>query len=213
MKKTRSAVAAVMVGSLLLTAFAQEGAESKAPPTVSEILARAKTSYEAGHHAKCMSEIREASTVLMAERTRLIRAALPGAPAGLERLPMEELSVPELEKTSSAELMASSVGLLVTQKYKGKIQSILVTVMVDSPFLQKYQWNEAISEKTPGDSERIQYGKYKGLLADKGSGNLDLQLKVETSMVKVESVSLSRDDLLAFFDAKAVDVLAAALTK
>jgi hypothetical protein len=213
MKRTRFAVAGVMAGSLLFTAFAQEGTEPKAPPTVPEILTRAGASYGAGHYSTCMSEIREANRRVMADRTRLVRAALPGSSAGLEKIPAGEPSTTDMLAMSRAEIAASTLGMVVTQRYGGQGKSMRVTVTVDSPFLQANGMDEALSKQLDKNPGAVQYGKYKAILSDKGSGSLDLELLIETSMIKVESLGLTRDELLAFIDQKAVDALAAAVAK
>lgn len=213
MKKTTFAVAVVMVCTLFLAAFAQEETEPKSPPTVPEILTRAGASYTAGRYSTCMAEIREANQVVMAERARLIRAAFPDAPAGLEKRSSEEPYGGTSATSPAAEIAASMIGLLVEQEYRGKTKSIRITLTADSPFLQKYGRAEALSKSLENDSRRIQYGKYRGTFADMGSGNLDLELFMETSMVRVASSGLTRDEVLAFFDQKAVDVIVAALAK
>lgn len=208
MKNSMLALVVVSTGTLLLTGFTQERTKPKAPATVPEILTRAGTSFGEGRFSACLADIREASALVMAERVKAIRAALPAAPSG-----MEKAAPDDSDMGGFAAAFASTVGTIVNQDYTSDSKSIGVVVTIDSPMAQMFGMmlaNPALLE--PG-SELIKYGPHKGVLKDSGSGSYELQLMLENTMVQVSSNGLSDDELLAFMDQEAVDALVAALAK
>jgi len=213
MKHSQFAVLVLTIGTLLstglLAGFAQERSKPKTPATVPEILTRAGTSFGEGRFSACLSDIREATALVAAERAKLIRAALPAAPKGMEK------SVPDDSAAVGgfAAAFASTIGTIVNQDYTSDSKSIGVVVTIDSPMGPVFGMmisNPAMLE--PG-SELIKYGAYKGVLKNSGEGNHELQIMIDSTMVQVNSSGLSDDELLAFMDQKAVDALVAALAK
>jgi hypothetical protein len=141
-----------------------------------------------------------------AERVKLIRAALPAAPAGLEKLP------PDASAAAMA-AFASTMGTMVNQEYSGENKSISVTVTVDSPLVQVMGMMISNPEMLEKGSELIKYGTYKGVLKDEGSGAYQLQVMLDKTMVQVESNGITDEALLKFMDQKAIDALLEALAK
>lgn len=210
MQKSTLALIVVTISSLFVSALAQERVKAKTPSTVPELLTRAGTSFGEGRYSACLSDIREATTMVMAERAKLIRAALPAAPRGLEKLPPDEAAA---AMGGFAAAFASTVGTMVNQEYSGETKSITVTVTVDSPLMQMFAMTIANPEMLEKGSELIKYGTYKGVLKDDGSGSFQLQIMLDKTMVQVDSSGMSDDELLAFMDQKAVDALLVALAK
>jgi len=208
MKNSMLAFVVATIGTLVLTGFAQERTRPKTPATVPEILTRAGTSFGEGRFSACLADLREASALVMAERAKLIRAALPEAPKGMEK------SVPDDSGMGGfAAAFASTVGTMVNQDYTSDSKSIGVVVTIDSPMGQVFGMMLANPAMLEQGSELIKYGTYKGVLKNSGSGSYELQIMIETTMVQVNSSGLSDDELLAFMDQKAVDALVAALAK
>jgi len=210
MKQTMLAVGAVTIGALFVTAFAQERSKPRVAATVPEILTRAGAAFGEGHFSACLSDIREASAMIMAERAKLIRAALPAAPKGLEKIPPDE-TVESMAGFAAA--FANTVGTMVNQEYSGDSKSISVTATIDSPMIQMFAMMMSSPDMLEKGSELIKFGPYKGLLKDNGSGSYQLQVLLEKTMVQVDSNGLSDTELLAFMDQKAIDALVAALAK
>jgi hypothetical protein len=207
MKKLAFLLILLPSGTFLLSALAQERTKPKAASTVPDLLAQASTSFGEGKFSACLADIRKATTMVMAERAKLIRAALPPAPKGLEKMPAEEAMA------GMAAAFASTVGTMVNQEYSGETKSISVNVTADSPLGQMFGMviaNPAMLE--PG-SEVIKYGAHKAVLKDQGSQSYELQILIDNTMVMVSSNGLSDEELLAFMNQKAVDDLVAALAK
>ena len=209
MKKLALAFLVLVTGSLLLSALAQERSKPKTPATVPEILARAGTAFGEGRFAGCLADLREASTLVSAERAKLIRAALPAAPAGMEKSVADDSAA----MTGMAAAFASAVGTIVNQDYTSDSKSIGVVVTIDSPLGQMFGMVIANPDTLEPGSELIKYGPHKGVLKNPGDGSCELQIMIENTMVQVNSSGLKDDELLAFMDQKAVDALVAALAK
>jgi hypothetical protein len=213
MKHSKLALVVLTFGTLLstglLTGFAQERTKPKTPATVPEILARAGTSFGEGRFSACLTDIREATALVSAERAKLIRAALPAAQKGMEKSAVDDTAA----MGGFAAAFASTVGTMVNQDYTSDSKSIGVVVTIDSPMGQVFGMMIANPAMLEPGSELIKYGAHKGVLKGSGDRSFELQIMLESTMVAVNSSGLTDDELLAFMDQKAVDALVAALSK
>jgi hypothetical protein len=210
MQKPKLVVMFVTIGALSAIAFAQERTRPRAPATLPELLSQAGTSCGEGRYSACLSELREATALVMAERVKVIRAALPPAPQGMEKIAPDDSNA---AIGAFAAALTATVGTVVNQEYSGSDKSITVAVTVDSPLMQMFGLMSANPEMLEKGSELIKYGAHKGILKDNGMGDYQLQILIDKTMVQIESTGLSDDALLAFMDQKTVDALAVALAK
>jgi hypothetical protein len=209
MLKTTLTLAAVITLATLLPSAAQERVKPKKAASVPEILAQATSAFGEARYGACL---REATGLVAVERAKVIRASLPAAPKGMEKVDEQGSTDTDAANPFAAALLGG-IGSVVTQEYRGEERQVSVTVTADSPLVQMFSmWvtNPALLEK---GSELVKYGAYSAVLKTEPNKELELMILIDKTVVDVKSSGLSDDELLAFIDQKAVDALAAVLAK
>lgn len=158
----------------------------------------------------CIQTLQECLNVAVAERADVIRAALPGAPAGYTK---------EADKQAAnagnpfAAAMTGAIGSIVEQRYReqGGQGRIDVTVNADSPMVQMVALMFANPAAIGPDAELVKYGDDRAILKTE-SGRLHLQILIdEAHLVEVRWNTTDDEALFEMFDQEAVDALAKVL--
>ena len=173
----------------------------------------AQGAFEAGRYGACVKALQEATTLVVIERSKAVRAALPAAPAGFKK--DVDKSTEEALANPMLGAMALGVGNVVQQRYspaEGRGASIEVTVTVDSPMLQMFQMWITNPAMLPPGSELIKYGAHDAVLKQESNGkSRSLQIVLDGNLVDVQWPTADEDALFAMFDQKSIDALAAVL--
>ena len=183
--------------------FAQERVSKKAP-SFEELHAEIGRAHADGRYGLAMNRTRELLGVLAPKWTEAILAALPAAPEGYEVVPQKKQNA---NAGGMLAAMATSMGTVIEQKYKGADGTLQVTVTADSPLVQMFgMWvsNPALLGE---GAELVKYGSYNAILKQEGSG-WSLQILIGNSLVEAKGRKASDELLLKMFDQAAVDRLA-----
>lgn len=183
--------------------LAQERVSKKAP-TFEELHSTIQRAYADGRYGLAMNKTRELLGVLAPKWTEAILAALPAAPEGYEVVPQKKQAQAPGGMLAA---MATSMGTVIEQQYKGAGDRLQVTVTADSPLVQMFgMWvsNPALLGE---GAELVKYGPYNAILKQEGSG-WNLQILIGNSLVEAKGRKASDELLLGMFDQAAVDRLA-----
>jgi hypothetical protein len=211
MTTERFALISVVALSLSLTlAFApQERQKPKEAADFPTLLQQAGKAWEGKQYGGCLKNLREAQRMAIRERVKVIRAALPNAPEGFEKVAPEESGEAD---SAIAAALAVGVGSLIEQSYQAKSGdgSVRVTITADSPYLQAItMWiaNPSLLEK---GSELVKYGPHNAVLR-KQDDRWNLMVVLGQDLCEVTVEGRKDDFLLKMFDQAAIDKLAGAL--
>lgn len=195
---------------VLLAAALQERQKPKAAADMPALLDEATRAWEAKHFGACTKALRQAQVLVATERAKAVRAALPDAPEGFEKVAVKETEDPASNAFLAA--FAAGAGNVIEQKYRetnGRA-SVDVTITADSPLVQMFSmWitNPAMLE---AGSELVKYGPHNAVLKKQGN-RWQLMLLIKSDLCDITVDGRDDEFLLKLFDQAAVDRLAAVL--
>ncbi len=195
--------------SFLVPLVAQERVQKK-ELTVPEALSSAGKAWEEKRFGDCVKVLRETLGQVSSAHSRAIRAAMPEAPEGFEKIaPRKE---EDLANNPFAAALAGSVGSSVQQQYKGAKGKIECRVTANSPMIQMFSMWISNPAMLGNDSEVIKYGPHSAVLKTVGDGrSYELKILVNESLIEVDGQGISDDELLSFMSQAALDRLVSAL--
>ena len=200
----------LLIAPLLLAASLQERVKPKEAEDVPALLQQAGKAWEAKQLGKCLKSLRQAQQVVLHERAKAVRAALPAAPKGFEKVAVEEDADPAAHALAAA--MSVGVGSMIEQEYRATDggATLRVTITADSPFMQMFSmWIANPSLLEPG-SEVVKYGPHNAVLKKQGGG-WQLMVLIGQDLCDISLDGRDDDFLLSVFDQAAVDRIAAVL--
>lgn len=115
-----------------------------------------KSDYEAGRFGSSYKVARELTAIIAMMRAETIRAAVPEAPEGYEKMPVKKDD--DVCQNRMLAAMAAGIGTVVEQVYKGADGRITATVTADSPVIAMFNTmfgNPALLGK---NQELVKYG-------------------------------------------------------
>jgi hypothetical protein len=201
-------VASIVLVSSVAVAFAQERTKPKAPRTFDEVHASVKAHHDAGRVGAAFKAAQELVGMLGVERGELIRAALPAAPAGYEKVVQSAEERAQAEANPFLGALAAGVGNVVEQEYRKAdgSASIRVTVTADSPMMAFAQMMFENPAMLGPDAEVVKYAECKAILKKDG-GVWGLQLVMGNTLIDASFGSESDELALKMFDQAAVTKL------
>jgi hypothetical protein len=201
-------VASLALVSSVALVFAQERTKPKGPATFAELHAAVKTHHDAGRIGAAFKSAQELVAMLARERGEHIRAALPAAPAGYEKVQQTAEEKAEAEANPFLGAMAAGIGNVIEQEYRstGGGQALRVTVTADSPMMAFAQMMFENPAMLGPDAELIKYEQCKGILKKDG-GTWGLQLVIDNTMIDASFGAESDEFALKMFDQAAITAL------
>lgn len=208
--KSRTLVLAVLITSTVAVAAVQERVKRKTVADFPTVHAEIGSAWKAQKYGLCMERTRDLLTLITIERTAVILAAFPPAPAGYEIVPRKQAA--ETAANPFAASMMASIGSIVERKYRATEGrgSVQMTVTADSPLVQMFSMWITNPAMLGEGAELIKYGQYNAVLKPEGSG-WSLTLLIAHSLCEVKTRTESDEFLLKVLDQAAVDRLAKAI--
>jgi len=203
----RSLVLVAFVSGTVLGAFAQERVKAKGPADFDTLHAATAEHWKAERFGKCFVSARELVGVVALRRAKVIRAAMPAAPAGYTIEPPDE-SNPEANAMLAA--LSAGVGTVIEQTYRGNGNDIRVTVTADSPMLQMFKMILQNPAMLQPNQELVKYSECSAVLETQGQ-DVTLRFMLQDSLVEGYFNGVDGDFALKMFDQKAVSALNAAI--
>ncbi len=191
-------------------AVAQERVKLKGAADFGALHAQIKSDYEAGRFGSAFKAARELTAIIAMKRAETIRAALPDAPEGYQKMPAKKDD--DVRGNPMLAAMAAGIGTVVEQVYKGPDGRIRVTVTADSPVIAMFNAmfsNPALLGK---NQERIKYGDIMAVLETSGERKT-LKIVIDNTLVEAKFPQQNDELIFAMWDQKAVDRLQEALGK
>jgi hypothetical protein len=208
MKTLGIASIGLLIATLFLAAAPQERQKPKGATDVPGLLQQAGKAWEAKQFGVCSKSLRQALELISRERAKAIRAALPNAPEGFEKVAHTEEEAPN----AYAAAMAVGMGSMIDQEYRDTKggSSVNVTIAADSPLMQMMSMWVANPSMLDPNSELVKYGAHNAVL-QKDGGRWNLMIVVGQDLITANVEGRSDEFLLKMFDQAAVDKLAAAI--
>ncbi len=199
-------IGSIVLVSFLALGFAQERTKDKAPATFASLHAAVKSHHDAGRIGAAFNAAKELVAHLGVQRSDLIRAALPAAPDGFERLAKKDDAA---QANPFAGALAGTVGNIIEQEYKkvGGGQSIRVTVTADSPMMGLVTMMFDNPAMLGPNAELIKYEQCNAILKKEGN-RWSLQILIDTTLLDANFGSEDDDFALKMFDQAAVSKIA-----
>lgn len=194
--------------------FAQKRASETKPADFASVLTSAQEAWKAERYGACMGELNKAIGLAMAQRTKVIVAALPAAPEGWTR-EIEDVGE-QMRGNAFAAGLGAIAGTQLTAHYRSGdgSASLDVSVNADSPMIPMLNMvlsNPAMRDK---GTELIEYGAHKALLTSSDGQPSQLQIVIaQKHYCQIDINGVGEDRLFKLFDQAAVDKLAEALSK
>jgi hypothetical protein len=200
--------AALVLASSIALAFAQERTKPKAPATFDELHAAVKTHHDAGRIGAAFKAAQDLVGMLALERGERIRAALPAAPAGYEKVQPTDEERAQAGANPFLGAMAAGIGNVVEQEYRSTsgAQSIRVTVTADSPMMGFAKMMFENPAMLGPEAELVKYEQCKAILKKEGN-TWGLQLVIDNTLIDASFGAESDEFALKMFDQAAVTAL------
>jgi hypothetical protein len=196
----------------LTLALSQERVQRKGASDFESTHTALAAAWKAGEYGKSMEIGRDLLALIAEKRAEAILAALPAPPEGWAVDERREAGGKAANPFAGA--LAAGVGSVIQRRYQktGGGGSLDVTVTADSPLVQMFQmWAQNPALLGP-DAELVKYGPHSAVLKKEGA-LWTMQLLLAKDLCELRLSGADDEFLLAFFDQKAVDALAAALAK
>lgn len=196
--------------SLVFVAAPQERQKAAAPADFPALLTQAGKAWDAKQYGGCLKTLRQASALVVIERVKAVRAALPNAPDGFEKTGQEEND--QAAQNPFAAAIAAGYGSSIEQNYQEKNgnASIRVSITADNPMVQALGMLFSNPAMREAGTEVVKYGPHNALLKKQGD-SWNLQILIGQDLCEVNVDGRKDDFLLAMFNQAAVDKIAAAL--
>ena len=171
-----------------------------------DTLKTVEASWRAEKYGACIKQLQDLTGLATEKHAGAIRAALPAAPAGYERVPQEKA-----QPNPFAGMMASMGSVIEARYHKSDGREIEVEIMANSPMVQMLGMIFSNPVMMDADAELVKYGAHKAIL-QKEDSRLELQILIlEAHIVTVRWPDQDDDALFAMWNQAAVDKLAAVL--
>jgi hypothetical protein len=192
------------------TAVAQERVKPKGAADFGTLYEQVKSDYEAGRFGSAYEAARELTAVIAMKRAETIRAALPDAPEGYEKMPAKKGD--DVRQNPMLAALAAGIGTVIEQVYKGPGGLIQVTVTADSPVIAMFNAMFGNPALLGENQEMIKYGDIMAVLETSGERKT-LKIIIDNTLVESKFPKRNDEFIFAMWDQKAVDRLKEALAK
>ena len=175
-----------------------------------DLLKQSAADYNAKRYGACITNLKQAISLATGMHCRIILEAMPPAPSGYEKVPVQEQ---ELDNPM-ANAMAGSIGVPVEQTYrqvKGN-GDIRINVTAHSPLVSMVEMTFRMAAMDP-NIEEVTYNQYKALFKKEQGGKLYvLQIPIDGKhLLEVKVRGMDEDTFFKVFNQAFVDRIAKAL--